>query len=213
MNDSPPPPPKMVIPYYVRGLALGISAYCIGVHLWTWVFMLGTFMGGRADFRQLYTAGYMLRTGHAHELYDYHAQLRYQNEVVSQAEIPLPFIRPAYESWLFAPLSWFSYRSAYLIFLVINLGLMTFCYRILRPQMNHLAEVYAWLPGAIFLGFLPLAATLMQGQDSIVFLTLLIASYLLMADQRELRAGLLLGIGAFKFQILIPIGLLFLLWR
>src|SRR5215471_8618436 len=61
-------------PYYVRALALGLPAYLIGVHLWTWVFTVPIFLGGRSDFRQLYAAGYMVRSGHAHELYDYEAQ-------------------------------------------------------------------------------------------------------------------------------------------
>jgi hypothetical protein len=203
----------VTVPYYVRGLVLGISAYFIGVHLWTWVFMLSTFWGGRADFRQLYTAGYMVRTGHAQKLYDYDDQLRYQNKLVSRGEVPLPFIRPAYEAWIFAPLSVLSYRCAYLIFLAANAGVLLFCYRLLRPEMNNLAKVYIWFPAALFLGFLPLAAALMQGQDSIFFLALLFAAYRLLADERSFLAGLVLGLGAFKFQLLIPIGLLFLLWR
>jgi hypothetical protein len=209
----PQRPDVLGVPYYVRGLALGISAYFIGVHLWTWIFMFGTFLGGRSDFRQLYTAGYMVRTGHKHQLYDYNAQLRYQNEVVSQAEIPLPFIRPAYEAWIFAPLSVLAYSSAYLLLLTINCGLVVICYCMLRPDMQNLAQIYPWLPAAIFLGFLPLAAALMQGQDSILFLLLLTISYRLLTSQWEFYAGLVLGAGAFKFQILIPIALLFFFWR
>ena len=56
------------IPYYVRGLALGVPAYLVGVHLWTWVFMGSILMAGACDFREFYTAGYTLRTGHLHEL-------------------------------------------------------------------------------------------------------------------------------------------------
>ena len=82
-------PGKVVAPYYVRGLSLGVPAYLIGVHLWTWVFMLPTFLGGRADFRQLYTAGFMVRSGYASQLYDYDSQHRFQNALVSSANIAL----------------------------------------------------------------------------------------------------------------------------
>ena len=200
-------------PYYVRGLALGVMAFLIGIHLWTWVFMLPTFLGGRADFRQLYTAGYMVRTGHARELYNYDSQLRFQNEIVSRADIPLPFIRPAYQALLFAPFSWLRYRTAYLVFLAANLVLLGISSRLLRPFMDSLAEIYRWLPAAMFLGYLPVAAALMQGQDSILLLTLLLAAAVSLEQNRELTAGALVGLGLFKFQIVLPIALLFLIWR
>ncbi len=200
-------------PYYVRGLALGVMAFLIGIHLWTWVFMLPTFLGGRADFRQLYTAGYMVRTGHARELYNYDSQLRFQNETVSRADIPLPFIRPAYQALLFVPLSWLRYRAAYLVFLAVNLVLLGISFWLLRPFMDNLAEIYRWLPAAIFLGYLPIAAALMQGQDSILLLTLLLAAAVSLGRGRDLTAGLLVGLGLFKFQIALPIALLFLIWR
>jgi Glycosyltransferase family 87 len=194
-------------PYYVRGLALGVMAFLIGIHLWTWVFMLPTFLGGRADFRQLYTAGYMVRTGHARELYNYDSQLRFQNEIVSRADIPLPFIRPAYQALLFAPFSWLRYRTAYLVFLAANLVLLGISFRLLRPFMDRLAEIYRWLPAAMFLGYLPIAAALMQGQDSILLLTLLLAAAVSLGRGRDLTAGLLAGLGLFKFQIVLPIAL------
>src|SRR5437588_10831895 len=97
-------------PYYVKALALGLPAYLIGIRLWTWVFTVSIFLGGRSDFRQLYTAGYLVRSGHAHELYDYESQRYFQNTVVRQADMTLPFIRPASAARLFVPLSFLTYR-------------------------------------------------------------------------------------------------------
>ena len=42
-----------VVPYYIRGLALGIPPYLVAIHLWTWIFSGWVFWGGSADFRQL----------------------------------------------------------------------------------------------------------------------------------------------------------------
>src|SRR5437870_12975204 len=92
-------------PYYVKGLVLGLSAYLIGIHLWTWVLTVPIFLGGRADFRQLYAAGYMARSGQSRQLYDYDSQRRFQNQVVSQTDLALPSIRPAYAAVLLRPLS------------------------------------------------------------------------------------------------------------
>ena len=210
MNNHPDQP---VAPYYVKGLALGLSAFLIGIHLWTWVFTLPVFLHGRADFRQLYTAGYLVRSGRGHQLYDYDTQFRFQNELVSKAEIALPFIRPAYQALLFAPFSFLTYRSAYFAFLAVNLALLWASFRLLRPKMNRIARVYPWLPAAMFLGFLPIAAALIQGQDSILLVTLLAVALVALDHKRELTAGILLGLGLFKFQIVIPIALLFLAWR
>jgi len=201
------------VPYYVRGLALGVLPYLIAIHMWTWIFMLPTFLGGRADFRQLYTAGYMVRTGHAEELYSYDSQRRFQNELVSEAAIPLPFIRPAYQALLFVPFSWLRYRTAYFAFLAVNLILLGVSFRLLRRWMGSLAAVYRWLPAGMFLGYLPIAAALMQGQDSILLLTLLLAAVVSLGRGRQLSAGVLVGLGLFKFQIVLPIALLFLVWR
>src|SRR6266568_8865693 len=127
------------IPYYVKACALGIPAYLIGVHLWTWVLTYSLFVGGRADFRQLYAAGYMVRTGLRHELYDYDLQKQFENLIVGQSDTPLPFNHLAYEAIIFAPLSFFSYRTAYFIFLTINLLLLVTSFRLLDPWMGNLA--------------------------------------------------------------------------
>lgn len=204
---------KVEAPYYVRALALGLCAYLIGVHLWTWVFDASIFLGGRADFRQLYTAGYMLRAGAGRDLYDPAVQLHFQNLLVSHGEVPLPFIRPPFSALFFAPFSLLSYRAAYLVFLGVNVLLLILCLRLLRPRTRHLAGVYEWLPAALFLAFLPIGAALIQGQDSILLLSLFVAAFVALEQDRDLTAGVLIGAGLFKLQIVLPVAVLFLLWR
>jgi hypothetical protein len=200
-------------PYYVKACALGIPAYFVGIHLWTWVLMLPIFIGGRADFRQLYTAGYMVRTGHAKELYDYGTQKEFQDKLVSQEAMALPFVRPAYQALVFAPLSFFPFRTAYFSFLAINLTFLAGSYVLLQPWMHNLRAVYRAFPGALFLGFLPVATALIQGQDSIILLTLIVTAFLSLRKGHEFAAGVLVSLGLFKFQIVIPIAVLFLVWR
>jgi Glycosyltransferase family 87 len=53
----------------------------------------------------------------------------------------------------------------------------------------------------------------MQGQDSILLLLLLAAALVALEQGQERRAGILVGLGLFKMQIVIPIAMLFLLWR
>jgi len=200
-------------PYYVKGLALGIPAILLGLQISGWLFFLPGALHGHADFRHLYTAGFMVRSGYGHELYDYDKQKSSQDALVSPEEIAMPFNHLAYEALLFIPLSLLSYRAAYFTFLVLNLALLAMSFRLLRPRMDTLAQVWRWLPVAMFLAFLPIAAAFMQGQDSILLLTLLAAAMVSLNRGREFAAGLLVGLGLFKFQVVIPIALLFLAWR
>jgi len=154
----------------------------------------------------------MVRSGHGHEVYDYAAQKRFQDELVSQEEVALPFIRPAYQALLFAPFSLLPFLQAFIAFLGFNLAILALSYRLLRPYMNNLARVWPHLPVAMFL-FLPIALALMQGQDSIILLALFAGALVCIEQNREYLAGFLIALGLFKFQLVIPVAVLFLAWR
>jgi hypothetical protein len=196
-----------------RGIPLAFFVYLIASHLWTWILCLPAVLGGRGDFRQLYAAGYMVRSGQASQLYNYASQVAVQNAVVSKIDTALPFIRPAYESLLFVPLSLLPYRSAYFAFVLLNLCVLLVCYWQLRPHFGGLGSVYPWLPGAIILGFMPVATALIQGQDSILLLLLLATSFNALQRNKSALAGSLLALGLFKFQVILPIVFLFALWK
>ncbi|MBZ5613923.1 MAG: DUF2029 domain-containing protein [Acidobacteriia bacterium] len=203
------------VPYYLKALAMGIPAYLIGVHLWTWVFMTGFYLGGHSDFRQLYTGGFMLRTGHAHELYDLPAEKRFEDQVAGMdgENLPMPIAHPAYEELLFAPLSILGYKPAYFTFLGLNVVLLIFIYYLMQPWTRNLAAIFPWLPAALFVAFLPVAIALIQGQDSVILLALLVITWLLLRKGHEFAAGSVLAMGLFKLQIAVPIIALFVLWR
>ena len=142
------------VPYYIKGLALGIPTYLVAVHLWTWVLVVpGSLAKNGYDFRQIYSAAYMVRTGHAHELYDYKAQAAFQDKLVSRTPLALPYVSPAYEALLLSPLSFFPFRIAYFVFLTVNLMALGVCFILLKPWMGNLHAVFWWLPGGVFLGF------------------------------------------------------------
>ena len=202
------------VPYYVKGLALGIPPYLVAIHLWTWLLFVpyGLKTTGY-DFRQVYAAAYLVRSGRAHELYLYDSQKQVQDEFVSAQPQALPFVSPAYEALLLSPLAVFKFRTAYLIFLGVNLIALGLCFALLRPWMRHLQAVFRWLPVAMFLGFLPIAAALIEGQDSILLLMLLALAFVLAARQSDLPAGLVTGLAFFKFPIVLPVTFLLFIWR
>ncbi len=155
----------------------------------------------------------MVRSGYAQQLYDFDAQLHFQRLLVGPGDVPLPFNRPAFEALLFVPFSFLSYRAAYFTLVLVNVVLLAICFRLLRGRLDNLAAVHPALPVAVFAGFLPLAAALMQGQDSILLLTLLTMAMVLLERGRDFGAGLLVGLGLFKLQIVLPLVVLFLVWR
>src|SRR5438552_15643776 len=198
--------------HYVQDILLGILPIVFCMQFLAWLTFLPKALRGHADFRQLYVAGYMVRTRHRTQLYDYAAQTYFQNTLVSNDERALPFIRPAYQALMFVPFSLLPYRTAYLGFLLLNVLLLALAFLILQPRLRRLSRVWPGLPPAMFLGFYPVSLALMQGQDSILLLALLAGALVSLEQDRESAAGALIGIGLFKFQIVTPIVLLFLLW-
>jgi hypothetical protein len=170
-------------------------------------------IGGRADFRSLYIAGYMVRTSQAHNLYDYESNWRFQDRLATREGVTRVFDAPAYEALLFVPFSYLNYRLAYIAFFGANLALLALSIRTLRPYLDTLERVWRWLPVAVFVCFFPVTAALIQGHDSIVLLTLTLISAAAFYRGRDVRAGVFLGLTLFKFQLAVPIALLFLFWR
>ena len=167
----------------------------------------------RFDFRMQYTASYMLRTGHGAELYDYEETRKFQNELVSASEQALPFDHLAYESLLYLPFSFFPYHTAYFLFFAVNAMLLIVSFRLLRPHLAPLENVWRYLPVAMFVCFLPATMALVEGQDSIMLLTIMILATLQLERGADILAGVLLGLASFKFQYTLPMVAIFLFWR
>jgi len=192
---------------------LGLLPLVLGFQLIIWIAYLPTALRGRADFRNLYAAGLMIRQGMGHRLYDYDLQKKIENQHISEETALLPYVHLPYEALLFVALSLLSYQKAYVFWLGINLTVLFACFLLLRERLWRLKELWAWCPILFILGFAPITATLMQGQDSIITLLLLGCGLSAISSDKEYLAGLFVGLAAYKFQLVLPIAVLFLLWR
>lgn len=166
----------------------------------------------RADFWQLYMAGYVVHSGHGPDLYNYEFEEQLQNQIANPGML-LPFDHLAYEALLFAPLSKLKYSTAYFLFAGFNILLLVAAQRLLRPYLLPLESLGKFVPEAIFFCFLPAAITIILGQDSILLLALAVLAFIAMDKGHDVRSGLVLSLGLFKFQLILPVILLFLLWR
>jgi glycosyl transferase family 87 len=201
------------VPYYVLALAMAIPAVLVGVEIPSWFFVGSETYALQSDLRVFYTPGFMLRTGQANDIYNFAAVRRNQDEQVSPDHGAVPFLHPAYEAVLFMPLSFLPYRAAYVVWAGVNFVVLGFVYFLLRPCLPDLSALGPkWIPPALLLGFMPVAFTILAGQDSLFLLLILVLAYRRLGSN-ELQAGILLGLGMFRFQVLLPIVALFLLWR
>lgn len=184
-----------------------LLAWCI--FLLTVEFFGVVFAGSAAhtqfDFEEYYTAGYLMRIQPS-QVYNLARQ-----ESIQHAHAPhssfLPFFHPEYEAVLFAPLSFLTYKAAYLCFIACNALLVLAALLALQRTLSNHAGLQspAWL---IFFLFPPLLIALVVGQDSILLLLLYCLAWQQLESGKDISAGLILALALFKFHITIPIAAL-----
>jgi hypothetical protein len=168
---------------------------------------------GYPDFTIYYTAGTMLRQGLGHTLYDSATQFQVQRAFAPQVATrlgALPFNHPPFEAVLFAPLTYFPYRVAYLLWGLANLAMLVVLPILLRP---HVPVLRGWPAPAwtvVSLTFFPIFFALLQGQDSILLLFLYGLAFVSWKNKRLVSTGAWLACGMFKFHLVLPFLLLLL---
>jgi hypothetical protein len=129
----------------------------------------------------------------------------------------LPFNHLAYELLFYWPLSWLPYRTALLTWAAVNLGFVFLIGRLLRPYTEELRRTTG-IPLVLFLlAFYPLVYVFGEGQDSLLFLLLVVVSLRCADAGRGFWAGFVLALALFKFHLVLLIAFfVFLLprkWR
>jgi len=169
---------------------------------------------GYPDFTIYYTAGTMVRQGMGHALYDDVAQFEVQRRFAPQVATRLAalhFNHPPFEALLFVPLTLFSYRAAFLLWMLANLAMLTALPILLRPYVPVLRERPPWVWTLIALAFFPIFFALLQGQDAILLMFLYAAAFVALKKGRLVAAGGALACGLFKFHLVLPFLFLLLI--
>jgi hypothetical protein len=168
---------------------------------------------GYPDFTIYYTAGTMVRSGMAGQLYDDVAQFRVQQHFAPQVATrlgALPFNHPPFEALLFVPFSFLSYPIAYVLWLLANLGMLAVLPWVLRNHVPLLRQARVWVWFVAGLGFFPIFFALLQGQDAILLLFLYALAFVSLKQGRFVAAGAWLACGLFKFHLVLPFLVLLL---
>jgi hypothetical protein len=188
---------------FPRSDAVVLAGFLIGFNLVTFVLVQRNNANfEKGDFKMFYTAAVALRSGHTADLYSRDLHVSMQRQLLPS----LPFhdvkvyTHPPYELLVFLPLSVLSYKVACYCWVAVTLLLGVLCGRMLSGY-------------AAVLGLFPFLAILLEQQDSLLSLVILIGCWLALRESRELWGGFLLGLALFRFQIVIPLALVLLLWR
>jgi hypothetical protein len=165
------------------------------------------------DFACFYAAARIVNEGEGARLYDLQKQTEVEKALFHWGR-PLVLEHPPFEAWLFAPLAPLPYTVAYTMWGMLNIALWVFFVYLVRPYDMIPRNPFQYL----FLCFLffPVWVALMQGQTSILLLVLLSSAFICLKRRREGWAGVLVGLGLFKFAVAVPLALIFLLrgkWR
>jgi hypothetical protein len=168
------------------------------------------------DFTAFYTAGTLLREGRGDQIYNARAQEEAQRAFAADSDIrqgPLPYIHPAYEGLLFLPLTFLPYREAFVVWDALNLGMLFAISLMVRRTLPLLQPIPLWEWVLALLAFFPVFANFLQGQDAILMLLLLVLSFRALDSKSEFIAGCWLGLGVFRFHLVIPLVLIFGMWK
>jgi Glycosyltransferase family 87 len=174
---------------------------------------------GYTDYCQFYAGATAIREGLGERLYTYEAQQEIQQKLFGTTESrtgPLFFYHAPYEILLFVPLTYGSYRTAYLAWLIVNAIMLVGVLVLLFPFLRNIRPTFSVNIALSLFAFFPVFIGLYQGQDSFLLLLLLTLAFVSVKKDRPLTAGIFLGLGLFRFHLVLPFMLLFVVkkqWR
>lgn len=159
------------------------------------------------DFLGPYVGALAVAQGQGGHLY----QFSVQRELIDQATAPLhrpllmPFVFPAYVAVAISPLGHLPYPTAFLIWTALNVGLAAWmCLRLAQQFSRSGREATAVL--VTLLASTPLLLTIFQGQLGVPVALGITEALIAFRARRRFRAGLWLGLGLLKPQlVLVPL--------
>jgi hypothetical protein len=167
----------------------------------------------KTDFSLTYVGAQIVHQGLGSRLYDLDLQKQVRDSLFQHPN-PLFFEHPPFEALLFSPLAALPFRTVYMLWGLLNATIWLLLIFVMRPYFPAPREDLGYI--TLWLLFAPLGVALFQGQSSLLLLALYAAAFILLRQNRELPAGISLGLGLFKFQFVLPFVLIFLFrkkWR
>lgn len=164
------------------------------------------------DFHIFRSAGALVASGQAAQLYD-PAALERAAKAALPGDYPVfPYLNPPHFAALFAPLSAVPYPLAFGLVTLLSLALLAGALRMLLRQTG-VSRASPWLAFAYALAAYPIIVGLLAGQSCFLSLWLLSGAAAFALSGRAFMSGLLVGVLAYKPQLALGFVLLFALDR
>lgn len=161
------------------------------------------------DFPDFYSASRLLIAGHGHELYDAQVQRQFQSRYVGR--VGTLYIHPPFEALFYLAVAWLPLNSAYALWTVLNLAFLTL---IARKLAREVWPAWDWrLLLMASLTFVPALLNFLQGQDSVLLLLFVTLGFTALKSNRAFAAGCWLGLGLFKFHLVLPLAVVLALQK
>jgi hypothetical protein len=192
----------------LKAVAIGLILALTALTVRHWY---GTFMYGyppcddcRSDFPCFYAAAKLIWQSPS-ALYDDASQLAIQKTIDPRiGDSILPFTYPPFTAVVYMPLGWLSFPAAFLVITLINVILLAFSLRLLITRLQLTRQQSTWLILSGLCNF-GVHSVLLQGQTSLIVLTLLTIFTVTTQNHRPIGAGLSAGMLFVKPQLqLIP---------
>jgi len=139
-----------------------------------------------ADFSITYIGSRMVYLGMGPKLYDLAEQQRLKRLLVPNS-LPLIYEHPPFEALLLAPLGALPYKTAYLIWGLINVAIWLMLPTLLRPYAPAPRDDLGYL--VLWLLFAPLGVALFDGQSSLLLLLVYSSTFIQLRRGRDFRGA------------------------
>ncbi len=151
------------------------------------------------DFACFYMGGALFREGHRADVYDYRLQFRWWAEIVPGNRPIIPYVRPPFYLLPQSLMALFPLQQSLKVATGVSVLLFFACLWWMARRFGEDGLILGSLS-------LPTALAIVSGQDSVVLMSAMVLSYWLYERGWFAFSGAAIGLGLFKFHLLILIG-------
>jgi len=189
-------------------------AWIAGIALWS-AWMLSILFGpgnmdlaGQVigtDYLQFYSAGETIRQGQSANLYDFNYQSQLEQSIAGSGLTSFhAFITPPFLAWLYTPLALLPYSWSFLLWSIIGFAILWLSLKLLPSDQP--TKSFFWA-----LTWFPVFAAISFGQNSLLSVFLFCLIFWLWKKDKYLAAGLVSSLLLYKPQMVLGLGLLWVL--
>jgi glycosyl transferase family 87 len=196
-------------------VVVGVAVFAIYLGLWAALIAGGH--SEQADYTAFYTGWTIVVDGRGADLYDPAVQAEVQRDILGGRTFEAglnPFNNPPHLVVPFVPLAWLSLGASYLVWAVVQLGLLAWLlWRLWTVVAADWSRDERLVLIAASVAASPLVVTFLQGAFSLLVCVAVTEAYVALRTARDGRAGAWLALASVKPQAVVTLGVMLLVGR